>query len=820
MTLWPNDVAHALRLLAKSPAFTAAAVLSLAVGIGADTAIFSVADALLLRPLPYSDPDRIAIIWQRSPGLDVRQDWLSTGQYLDIALENTVFEHTAAAIGASFNLTGNGRPERVDGVRVSSSFFPLFGAGAALGTVFSAEHDRPGGAPVVILTHGFWERRFGSDPGVIGKTLQLNGNSFTIVGVMSPAFSFDKDVMPAVNGIQRSDLLLPLPLPPSARANRGGEDFNVFAKLQRGVTFERAQAEMDRVAASMRRQYPAMYPANGGLTLSVVPLADQVLGDLRPVLYVLLGAVALVLLLSCINVANLLLSRAAVREHELAIRTALGASRARIVRQLVTESVVLSLAGGGVGLGIAVLAVMTLHLVGPANVPRTADIHIDPRMLAFTAAVSLVAPLVFGLVPALRATRVDPNDALREGARGTSGTFGLRHERSRKLLIVAEVALSVVLLVGAGLLVRSYRRIVDADPGFDARNVLSFRLSLPGTRYKGADAVFGFYDRLTRRLQALPGVQRVGYNYQLPLSTVALAWEPIIVEGYVPKAAGDDRIITSSAYVSPGYLETMGIPLAQGRNFTEHDDKRAPEVVIVDDHFAARFWPNQNPIGKRIRQDVSAPWRTVVGVVSNTKEYELESQPPITAYFPVEQYTIGSRFVVMRTTSRLAASALLRAVTREIRAIDPDLPMYDVATMEQRLSDSLARRRLAMLVLAAFASFALFLSAIGTYGVIAFWVDQRRREIGIRMALGADDREIARLVGREFVATVGSGLVAGMVVAALGTRLMSSLLFGVGTLDRVTFVVVSLVILAAGLLATYVPTRRATRVEPSVALRV
>jgi len=816
---WWNDLRHGARVLAKARGFTAVAVLSLAIGIGANTAIFSVTNALLLRPLPYADAERIAILWQRSPGLNVPQDWFSTGQYLDIAAENTAFESVAAAIGASFNMTGNGAPERIDGVRVSSSVFPLFAARAHVGRVFTSDEDRPGRTLAVILMNGFWKRRFGSDPSIVGKTLTLNGNTLTVIGVMASDFSFNKEVMPAVNGIQQADLLLPLPLSASARTNRGGEDYTVFAKLKHGVSLARAQAEMDGIATRMKQQYPANYPPNGGLTISVVPLIDQVVGDVRLALYVLLGAVACVLLIACGNVANLLLSRAAVREKEIAIRSAVGADRSRIVRQLLTENLLLSVAGGVVGLGIAVLGIVALRFFGPANIPRVNDIGIDGRVLSFTFLISLVTGAAFGLAPALRAARVDPNSVLKEGGRGGVGSsaFGLGHDMLRKALIAVEVALSLVLLIGAGLLIRSYERISNANPGFDAHNALSLRVSLPGFRYKTPDAVSSFYRQLDDRIRALPGVQAVGTNYQLPLSSVALAWEPIGIEGYVPKAAGNDLIISSSAYISPDYFRAMGMSLVAGRLFTDHDDKQSPAVVIVDDKLAARFWPHERAIGKRLRRGADGPWRTVVGVVASAREYEVNAQPPITAYFPVEQYNIGSRYVVVRTS--VDAATMTNAVTRAVRALDPDLPAYDVATMESRLHDSLARRRLSMALLVTFAICALLLAAIGIYGVIAYWVDQRTREIGIRIALGADRANILGLVGREMIAMVSIGLAVGLIGAFAFTRLMSNMLFGVGATDLLTFGVLPAALALIAMVAAYLPARRALGVDPIVAVR-
>jgi predicted permease len=816
---WLQDLRHGLRVLASQPAFTAVAIASLALGIGANTAIFSVTNALLLRPLPYEDADRIAILWQRSPGLGVAQDWFSTGQYLDIKTDNQVFTDVAATIGASVNLTGTGIPERIDGARVSSSLFPLFGAKAAAGRVFTADEDAPGKPPVVILSNGFWKRRFGSEPSVVGRSLTLNGNSFTIVGVMAADFVFNKEIMPAVNGIQNVDFLLPLALNETARANRGGEDFNIFAKLKPGVTMEKAQADMNVLAARMKKDYPQNYPPNGGLTVSVVPLINQVVGDVRLALYVLLGAVGLVLLIACGNVANLLLSRAAVRQKEMAIRAAVGASRERIVRQLLTEAVLLSVFGGALGLVLAIGAVGALGQFGSAKIPRLDEIGIDARVLAFTFLVSLTTGIVFGLVPALRASRLDLNDVLREGGRSGSGSsaWGLGHNQLRRLLISTEIALSLVLLIGAGLLIRSYQRITNANPGFDPTNVLSIRVALPGFKYKTPDEVISFYQRLEDRLKALPGVQYVASNYLLPLSSVALAWEPISIEGYVPKAQGEDLIIASSGYVSPDYFKAMSMPLLKGRYFTDADVRGAPDVTIVDDKLADRFWPGQDPIGKRMRRGDSGPWRTVVGVVADTKEYDVDGEPPITAFYPNRQLGVGTRYVVIKTKGD--AAAISKAVTREVQALDTDLPVFDVATMDDRLADSLARRRFSMFLLGVFAVCASLLAAIGIYGVVSFWVSQRTRELGIRSALGARAADIMALVVRQVVALVGVGIVVGLAVSFGLTRFIKSMLFGVSSADAITYAVLAIVLGVVALVACYVPARRAAGVPPIIALR-
>jgi predicted permease len=809
-----QDLSFGLRMLAKKPGFTAVAILSLAIGIGANSAIFSVANALLLHSLAYKDADRLAILWSRSPGLNVAQDWFSPGQYLDVKTDNTVFDETAITIGQSFNLTGQGTPERVDGARVSSSLFPLFGVQAAMGRVFLPEEDEPGKPATVILSHGFWQRRFGGDPGVIGASLAFNDKSYTVVGVMPAEFALNKEVMPTVDAIQQTDVLLPLPMNETARADRSHEDYNIFARLKPGVTVAQAQAEMDVIADRMKQQYPANYPPTGGLTISVVPLLEQVVGHLRLALYVLLGAVAFVLLIACANVANLLLARATSRQKEMAIRAAVGATRWRIARQLLVESVLLALAGGLVGLVIARLATSLLRAYGPENIPRLNEVTVNGRVLAFTFIVSLVTGVLFGLVPALRASRVDLNEVLKDGGRGAGA--GSSHHRTRRLLIVAEIALSLILLIGAGLLIRSYQRIAAANPGFNPRNVLSLRLSLPAARYNTPEAVAAFYKRLDERVKALPSIETVGTSYLLPLSSVSLGWEPISIEGYIPQP-GEDLIISRTGFVSPDYFQTMGVALLKGRWFTEHDRKGEQEVAIVDDKLAERFWPGEDPLGKRIRRGKSGPWRVVVGVVRDQREYSQESEPPITAYFPIEQFTVGSRFVVARTSGDPVQ--MTATVINEIQSLDPELPAFDVHTMEQRLYDSLARRRFSMLLLGVFAASALALAGVGIYGVMTYWVNQRTHEIGIRLALGAQPGAIQRMVIRQSALMVSTGIALG-VAGALGlTRMMAGLLFGTSATDRWTFIVISLLLASIALLSAYVPARRAARVDPLVALR-
>jgi predicted permease len=815
-TLW-QDLDYGFRMLFKNPRFTAVAVLSLAIGIGATSAIFSVANALLFRPLAYKNSDRLVILWNRSPGLNVAQDWFSPGQYLDIRAENKVFDEVAVTIDGSFNLTGQSTPERVEGARVSSSLFPLLGAQPMLGRAFTPEEDGKGSAPAAILTYGFWQRHFAGNRAVIGKTLMLDGNPVTIIGVMQPEFSLNKEVMPTVNKINNADLLLPLPMTETMRATRSHEDYNIFGRLRPGVSFSEAQADVDRIVSLMKQQYPANYPPASGFMISVVPLLQQVVGEVRRSLLILLGSVGFVLLIACANVANLQLARAAVRQKEIAVRAAVGAGRARLIRQLLTESTLLSLMGGGLGLLLAFAAIRVLRLSGPDTLPRLHEIGLDSRVLLFTFFVSLATGIIFGLAPALRASRVDLNEVLKDGGRGPAGggTFDGGHHRKRDLLIVAEVALSLVLLIGAGLLLRTYQRIQDANPGFDIHNVLSFRVSLPAAKYKG-EAITNFYKQLNEHIRALPGVEDAGIAYSLPMSSVALAWGPVTIEGYVPKNSAD-FVMANQRFVSPGYFRAMGVPLTKGRYFDNRDIKDAPATVMINESLAQRFWPNEDPLGKRVGLGEKESWRTIVGVVHDAKEFSVDKDVPIGVYFPAEQIPIRSMFVVVRTSS--PPEPMTATITKEIQTLDPEVPAFDVRTMQGRLSDSLARQRFATFLLGVFAVIALLLAAIGIYGQLAYSVNQRTHEIGIRLALGAQPVDILRMVVRQSMILVSVGTFIGLVGAVALTRVMSSMLYGVTATDARAFLMPPLVLAVVALFASYLPARRAAKVDPMVALR-
>jgi predicted permease len=815
-----KDVAYAVRMLAKSPGFSLAAILSLAIGIGANTSIFSILDALLLRPLPYKDAGRLVILWNRSPGLNITEDWFSTAQYFDIKTGHHGFEQVAIAIGGNDNLTSHGEPERVGTIRISSNLLPMLGQSAALGRTFSADEDSPGRPATALLSHGMWERHYGADPRIIGQSVTLNGLPYEVVGIMPPGFSLPREVLPTLGGAEQADILLPLPLPADAAQNRDHEDYNIMGKLKPGVSTAQAQAEMDTITARLRHDHPQTYPPNGGLTFGIVPLLEQVVGDARPALFVLLGAVGFVLVIACANVANLLLARAVARQKEIAIRTAMGASRWRIVRQLLTESVLLSLCGGALGVLLAFWSLHWIQILGPKSVPRIHDIGIDSAALLFTFLLSLGSGTLFGLAPALRISRLNVNATLQDASRGSAGTSAVwgRGNRLRRLLVVAELALCVMVLIGAGLLIRSFGRLQHVSPGFNARNVLTLELTLNGPKYKDPQAVLATYRDLWNRVETLPGVTASGGVTALPMSQM-FEWGPITVEGRV-LPPGENFINADQHMVSGHYFSAMEIPLRSGRFFNEQDNPTSPKVVIVDEYMARQLWPDQNPIGQRIHYggvSDNEPWETVVGVVGRVKQYTLDADSRIALYRPQTQYPTGTMNVVLRTGADPAA--LTSAVKQTIRALDSDLPLYNVRTMEQRMEESLARRRFAMLLLALFACVALALATIGTCGVMAYLVNQGTREIGIRMALGATQMGIVRLVVWKGMALALSGVAVGLAGAFALSRLMRSLLFGVSPADPLTFVAISLLLALVTLLASYVQAHRAAHIDPIVSLR-
>ncbi|HWE86140.1 MAG TPA: ABC transporter permease [Terracidiphilus sp.] len=821
MNILLKDVRRALRALAAAPTFTATAVMSLAIGIGANTAIFSIVDGLLIRPLPYADAGRLVILWNRSPGLGITEDWFSTAQYFDIKNGHHGFEQVAIAIGGNYNLTGSGEPERVGTIRVSSNLLPMLGQKAALGRLFVAAEDQPGRTATAVLSYGTWARRFGSDPGVLGRTIVLNGVPYAVVGVTARSFSLPREVMPTLDGAEQAEIVLPLPLPANAARDRDHEDYNIIGKLKAGVTVQQAQAEMDTITARLRHDFPEVYPPNGGLTFGIVPLLEQVVGNVRRTLYLLLGAVGFVLLIACTNLANLQLSRAFARQKEIAVCAALGASRIRMVRQLLTESVVLAFAGGALGIALAFFALRLVRLLGPQSVPRMNDIGMGVGALAFTFAVCVLSSILFGLVPALRVSRVEVQTVLQGASRTSAGASAIwgRGNNLRRSLVIAEIALCAMLLTGAGLLIRSFVRVRDVNPGFNPHNVLTVELTMAGERYKNKEAVLAAYRELWQRLENLPGVTSAGAVTSLPLSQM-FAWGPITVEGRVPEP-GEKFINADIRVVSGHYFQAMDIPVREGRLLNEEDIADKPRVMLIDDRMAQQLWPNRDPIGKRLHLggigETDAPWITVVGVVGRVSQYTLDSDSRIALYLPQTQFATRAMNVVMRTGGD--PSALAGAVKQQIHGVDANLPLYNVSTMQERFDLSLARRRFTMLVLGAFAAISLGLAVIGIYGLIAFLTSQGSREVGIRLALGATPANIVGLVvrGGMTLALWGVGIGAGG--ALIVSRLMRSLIFGVGVTDAVTFMAVPTLLGCIAFLAAYIPARRASRIDPSTCLR-
>jgi len=804
-SLW-QDLRYAFRAFLRNPAFTLAALLSLAIGIGANSAIFSVANALFLRPLPYRDADRLVIIWNRSPGLAILQDWFSTAHYFDIKAGHRGLEQVAIAIGGNYNLTGSGEPERVGTVRVSSSLFSMLGVRPLYGRLFGPDEDVPGHAPVALLSFGMWTRRYGADPSMVGRAVMINGQPYQVAGILPRHFSLPHEVLPTLAGVEQAEVLVNLPLGPAAAKARDHEDYNIVGKLKRGVSLSQAQAEMDTLTARLRHDFPELYPPNGGMTFSIVPLMEQVVGDVRPMVWVLLGSVGFVLLIACANVANLLLSRAVARQKEMSVRTALGATRSRILRQLLAESVLLALGGGAFGVLLAAWSLRWVRVFGVKSVPRLPDIAIDGRVLVCSLLLSFACGVLFGLAPALRSIRLD-------GTRGSTRVGGMR-----KVLVASELALSVILLIGAGLLIRSFARLESVPPGFRPSGVLTFDLTMAGRKYADPQVVLSSYRRLWERLEQLPGATAAGGTNSLPLSQ-SFAWTPITIEGRTPPA-GEKFLNADLRMVGGRYFEAMGIPLKDGRTFNDQDVAANPRVVMIDERMAQEFWPHQSAVGKRIHVvqiKSNDYWQTVVGVVGRVKQESLDSDPRIAFYMPQTQLVTRAMTVTVHTNADPAG--MTSAVKQELRQIDPDLPMYSIRTMQQRVDESLARRRFFKLLLAIFALIAMALASIGIYGVMSFLVTQSTREIGIRIALGATQQGILRMVLRQGMTIAAAGVILGVGGALMLGRFLRSLLFQVQPTDPATFLSIPLLLMLVALLATYLPARRAARTDAMVSLR-
>jgi len=805
-----QDLKYGLRMLAKNPGFTAVAVLTLALGIGANTAIFSVVNAVVLRPLPYSQPDRLVSVIS-TVLRDNHDSSASYPDFLDWRDRNHAFDKMAVFRTENFALIGSGEPLHLSGAVVSADLFSLLGVTPILGRPFVSEEDKPGmvsGSSPVILSHSLWQRRFDSDPNVAGRAINLDGRACAVVGVMPPGFHFPTLAEPV-------DLWTTIAVdtkPGGTGAQRGAHYLDVIARLKPRATLGQAQAEMSAIVSVLNKEYPGHMPRGA----RVVPLHDHLVAGVRPALVVLLGAVACVLLIVCANVANLLLARATTRQREMSIRAALGASRVRVMRQVLTEATLLACVGGSLGLLLAQSATDTLIGMSPVNIPRLTQFNLDGRVLAFTSLVSLLTGLLFGLTPALYGFKSDLARSLKEGGRGSSE--GGHGGSLRGTLVAGEVAVALVLLVGAGLLMQSFLRLQRVHPGFDPHHVLTLRLDSPAS-YDQARQM-EFFERVLEGVRALPGVRSASGVFGLPFSE-ADAKTGFGIEGRpIAKA---DRPVAEYMAVKPDYFRTLEIPLRAGRDFTVVDNLKSPPVAIINETLARRYFPHQDPVGQRIQPGISngygdkPPMREIVGVVGDVKVHSLAADPQAQCYVPLAQSPIGLMTVVVRTDGdplRLAPS-----VRSSVAALDKNVPAYNIGTLDQSLAQSVAQPRFITLLLGIFAGLAVVLAAVGLYGLMAYSVVQRTHEIGLRIALGARQADVLKLVVRQGFTFTVIGVAIGVVLALGATRLLSSLLYGLKPTDPTTFVGISLLLAAVGLLACYIPARRATKVDPMVALR-
>ncbi len=808
-----QDLAYGLRTLIKNPGFTIVALLALALGTGANTAIFSVVNGVLLKPLPYQEPDRLVMVWTDNTKANRPQDAMSVPDLLDYR-ENSVLEQIASLSFDDFNLTGGDQPERVPGTMVSANFFSMLGVTPQAGRAFLPGEDQAGADRVVVISDGLWKRRFGGDPALMDQPIQINGASFTVVGVAPPEFQSPEkgDELWAPMSFDGADRLrIPSVGTPEDLKQRGFRFFKSVARLKAGVAINQAQAEMSTIASRLEQQYP---DSNGGMGINLVPLHRQIVGDIKPALLLLLAAVGLVLLIACANVANLLLARAAARQKEIAIRVALGAGRARLIRQLLTESVMLALVGGVLGVGLAWLGLRLLVGINPANIPRLGEIEIDGRVLAFTMVVSVLTGLVFGLVPALQASRPDLNETLKEGARGSTG--GLGRQRVRSILVVTEVALTQMLLIGAGLMIKSFYLLQEVNPGFNADSVLTMQVTLPPLKYAEDTQITAFYEQALKRIEALPGVQAASAATTLPMTGNSIM-RRFTIDGRAPAAPGE-RLLANYAAISPEYFRAMGIPLISGRGFTDHDRDNSQQVIIINDTMRRLFWPNEDPIGKHISIAAEAGVsREIVGVVADVKHSSLDAESGLQIYEPYLQFPWSFMAIVARTAAD--PLSLAPAVRTEILAVDRAQPVYDVKTMAQIMGDSVSQPRLYMLLLGIFAAIALVLAAVGIYGVMNYSVNQRKHEIGIRMAIGAQPSDILKMIVGQGMLLASIGVAIGIIAAFFLGRIVEMLLFGVSGRDPMTFIGLPIVLVLVALVASYFPARRATRVDPVIALR-
>jgi putative ABC transport system permease protein len=807
--LW-QDLRYGLRMLRKNPGFTAIAVLTLALGIGANTAIFSVVNALLLRPYPYKDQDRLVWLWETKLP-DIPRGSPSPANFLDWQKQNTVFEQLEAINVNDYNLIGDGNPERIRGMVITHGFLSMLGIRPQIGRDFFPDDDRPGHGNVAIFSHELWQRRFGGDPNILNRKIMLDDRQFTVIGVMPPSSGLN---------LRRTEVWTPIAFTAEQTEKRRVGILNVIGRLKPGVTMERARSEMSAIADGLAKQYP---DSNADWNVIVSPILEDAVSEsgIKPPLLLLLGAVAFVLLIACANVANLLLARAAARQKEIALRTALGASRWRIVRQLLVESLLLSLAGGITGLMLANGGLKILMAQSDIAWPRIMNVSLDLHILAFTVAITLLTGLGFGIIPALQASKPNLNEMLKDAVRGSTG--GRRQHAVRNALIVIEVAISLVLLVGAGLFMKSFIGLQKVDPGFDPKNALTVAISLPERKYPEKNRQAAFYKQLRERVSALPGVQATAVASGVPFSNYHWGnWDRgFRVEGRTGNSSGNEG---GAAYysVSPNYFKAMGIPLLRGRLFTEFDTESAPRVAIINSAMATRFFPGEDPIGKRIQlidrvKNGSQVYREIVGIVADVKSYALDQQAHAQTYEPYTQEPFPSMTLVVRAAGD--PIGLGESIRREVSQLDKEQPVFGIQTLERLISTSTQQQRFSMMLLGVFAAAAIALASIGLYGVMSYAVAQRKHEVGIRMALGAQRRDVLGLILFQGLRLTLGGIAIGLIAAWAATRLLINLLYGVSATDPLTFMGVSLLLISVALLACYLPARRATKVDPIVALR-
>jgi putative ABC transport system permease protein len=813
-----NELRFAFRSLSKAPAFATIAIVTLALAIGATTAVFTIVNALLIRPLPFKNPQQLVLIWEQFTQQGLDRIPVSAPEYVDYTKEARSFEQIAAFDYTSFSLTAGDTPEEIAGSVVWPNLFSLLGVQPIKGRAFTPEEVGEGHDDVVIISERLWQRRFNSDSAIIGKNLSMNGRTFTVVGVMPATFEFPLPIFGLQGGqfAQRVDIWKPIAFSKAELSSRGSRSYGVIGRLARGVTTRRAQAEIDTLTANWTQRFADNYTVGTGFGARVYPLHDQLVGPMRGGLLILLGAVGFVLLIACANLTTMLLARASSREREFAIRAALGAGPFRVLRQMLTESVLLAVLGGGAGVMLAFWGIDFLRVVGGHTVPRLGEVTIDVTVLLVSLVVSMGTGILFGIAPALASAKPELTEALKEGGRGSS--TGRRRNRLRNALVVAEMALALVLLVGAGLLMKSFNRLQNVDPGFDPHNVLTMEFALPVTKYPRGKPVRDFYGEALRRFKNLPGVEAAALTSILPLSGTN-SDSSFHIEGpdsRVTKVFPDEEI----RVITPEYFRVLKTPIVQGRSFTEGDVAEAPQVAIINRALAKKYWPNEEALGKRINLDDSDPakiqWITIVGIIADIHHQGLDVAPKPEFYLPHAQLSYRQMVLAIRSTQD--PRSLASSIRNELRLIDPERPVANIRTLEMVASDSIAPRRLSVVLLGVFATIALLLASVGIYGVMSFLVVQRTHEIGVRMALGAQRTDVFRLVVGHGFKLVVIGTALGLLMALFCTRALAVLLYNVGRFDVPTFVGVTFTLGAVALLASYVPARRAMRADPMIAL--